>query len=255
MRPHAAPPAATEPCRRSRRACSTRSSPRTAVSPRCARGSPRTASRSIASRDVTVRADRQQDFDLKVAWSDHATARPGSTPKQLGYLQFFEGLPVARLRLGRTPRARATDEPRDQSAARRRAGRLRCESATTARWRPSCPRSARSAGRPPSRAATPSCASATGSPSARRDPRLHQLPRREHPDVFGGPIPSNEPAALRDLVRWWAVPEPDAMLSGLCALAALGTLKRRRSAAGRRVVRTSSRLRSRTRARSTTPTT
>jgi hypothetical protein len=45
----------------------------------------------VTSRDVTVRADRHQDFELKVAWSDHQTASPGATPKELGYLQFFEG--------------------------------------------------------------------------------------------------------------------------------------------------------------------
>ena len=47
-------------------------------------------------------------------------------------------------------------------------------------------------------------------------------------DVFGGPIPSNEPAALRELVRWWmTVPEPGSLASGLFALIALATLRRR----------------------------
>jgi hypothetical protein len=49
-------------------------------------------------------------------------------------------------------------------------------------------------------------------------------------DVFGGPIPSNEPAALRELLRWWAAPEPDAAASGFGALAALYLLRLRRRA-------------------------
>ena len=44
----------------------------------------------ISSRDVTVRADRQQDYNLAIAWSDHRTAEPASTPKQLGWLQVVE---------------------------------------------------------------------------------------------------------------------------------------------------------------------
>jgi len=45
-------------------------------------------------------------------------------------------------------------------------------------------------------------------------------------DVFGGPIPQNEPAALRELVRWWAAPEADAIGAGIVALLALGGLRR-----------------------------
>src|SRR5690606_2129399 len=48
----------------------------------------------VVSRDVTVRADRQQAFNLKVAWSDHQTAGPESTPDELGWMQFFEGQQV-----------------------------------------------------------------------------------------------------------------------------------------------------------------
>ena len=48
-------------------------------------------------------------------------------------------------------------------------------------------------------------------------------------DVFGGPIPSNEPAALRELVKWWAAPEPGSTALSLGALAALVALHRRRT--------------------------
>ena len=45
----------------------------------------------IVSRDVTVRADKQQDYNLKVAWSDHESVEENETPKEIGYMQFFEG--------------------------------------------------------------------------------------------------------------------------------------------------------------------
>jgi hypothetical protein len=48
-------------------------------------------------------------------------------------------------------------------------------------------------------------------------------------DVFGVPIPSNPPAALRELVAWWRdevlpVPEPGALGGAVVALAALLSL-------------------------------
>jgi hypothetical protein len=47
-------------------------------------------------------------------------------------------------------------------------------------------------------------------------------------DVFGGPIPQNEPAALRELARWWmTAPEPDSLAAGLCSFAVLCALRRR----------------------------
>ncbi|MBL8695236.1 MAG: hypothetical protein JNJ88_14175 [Planctomycetes bacterium] len=45
----------------------------------------------VISRDVTRRADKQQDFNLKIAGSSTQTAMPGSTPVEIGFLQFFQG--------------------------------------------------------------------------------------------------------------------------------------------------------------------
>ncbi len=45
----------------------------------------------LVSRDVTQRADKQQYFNLRVSWSGHQTAEPGSTPIDLAYMQFIEG--------------------------------------------------------------------------------------------------------------------------------------------------------------------
>src|SRR6185436_5339012 len=45
----------------------------------------------IVSRNVTRRGDRQQDFNLAIAGGGTSTALPGSTPVQIGFLQFFQG--------------------------------------------------------------------------------------------------------------------------------------------------------------------
>jgi hypothetical protein len=45
----------------------------------------------IVSRNVTRRADRQQDFNLKIAGSSTQTAMPGTTPVEIAFLQLFQG--------------------------------------------------------------------------------------------------------------------------------------------------------------------
>lgn len=60
----------------------------------------------IVSRDVTRRADRQQDVNLRIAGGTEQTADPGTTPVDLAYLQFFQGDLVrgyANNRAGRRP--------------------------------------------------------------------------------------------------------------------------------------------------------
>ena len=45
----------------------------------------------IVSRDVTRRADRQQDVNLRIAGGTAQTSEPGQTPVDLLYMQFFQG--------------------------------------------------------------------------------------------------------------------------------------------------------------------
>ncbi len=45
----------------------------------------------IVSRDVTRRADRQQDVNLRIAGGTAQTSEPGKTPVDLLYMQFFQG--------------------------------------------------------------------------------------------------------------------------------------------------------------------
>src|SRR5262249_19103772 len=45
----------------------------------------------VVSRNVTRRADKQQDFNLRIAGGGTSTATPGSTPIDIAFLQFFQG--------------------------------------------------------------------------------------------------------------------------------------------------------------------
>jgi hypothetical protein len=43
----------------------------------------------VVTRDTTVRADEQQPYNLKVAWSAHQNTEVGQTPTEVGYLQYL----------------------------------------------------------------------------------------------------------------------------------------------------------------------
>lgn len=45
----------------------------------------------IVSRDVTRRADKQQEYSLKVKWSTHVSTDGSTTPFELAWFQMFEG--------------------------------------------------------------------------------------------------------------------------------------------------------------------
>ena len=182
----------------------------------------------VTSRDVTVRADRQQDFNLKVAWSEHQTAAPASTPKQLGYLQFFEGLQLRGFNgNGRRVLARPLGTSINPALDGAPTGSVRIgDDGSMAAFVPA------------SRALTWQLTEPDGDAVVRERYWLTFQPGEiractnchgvNTTDVFGGPIPSNEPEALRELVRWWAAPEPDAVASGSCVVMALSMLRRRR---------------------------
>jgi hypothetical protein len=147
----------------------------------------------ITSRDVTVRADRQQDFDLKIAWSAHQTATPGSTPKEIGWLQLFEGRQLRGFdwdgrRVLARPIASALNppEPAAPSGAVKLGDDGSMAAFVPARRAPQLAddRSRRNAG---------GARALLADVPAGRDPRLHQLPRREHARRVRRPDPV-EPA-------------------------------------------------------------
>jgi hypothetical protein len=183
----------------------------------------------ITSRDVTVRADRQQDFNLKIAWSDHTTAAPGSTPKQLGYLQLFEGQQLRGFQsfAGRRVLARPIPAAMNPIVAGAPSGAVKLGADGSM-----------AAFVPAGRALSWQTTETNGAAAVRERYWITFQPGEiractnchgvNTADVFGGPIPQNEPAALRELARWWiTVPEPDSLAAGLGAFAALHALRRR----------------------------
>lgn len=185
----------------------------------------------LSSRDVTVRADRQQDFDLAIAWSGHQTATPGSTPKALAWLQLFEGRQLRGFEGGAGRRVLARPlEPSwnpPEPAAPPGGVRLGDDGSMAAIV-------------PARRALTWQTTEIDGTPAVRERYWLTLQPGEIRActnchgvnthDVFGGPIPQNEPEALRALAAWWrdelAVPEPGAALSAAAAIGALAALAR-----------------------------
>lgn len=187
----------------------------------------------VVSRDVTSRADRQQDFNLKVAGSDHQTAEPGSTPTEISHLQFFEAQQLRGFEWpGRRVLARPMRGDLNPTASGSPPGAVHiADDGSIAAFVP--------AGRALSwQSVTPD-----GTPVVRERYWLTLQPGEirvcgnchgiNTNDVFGAPPPDNEPLALRELMQWWNVPEPDTLASTLVAVASLGLMKRRRERDGR----------------------
>ena len=118
----------------------------------------------IVSRNVTRRADRQQDFNLAIAGGGTSTALPGSTPVQIAFLQFFQGDLIRGYSNFHGGRRVLAKEMHDGllPASRRSAAEQRAPWRPTAAWPPSSPPAARSVGSSRRRPAIPSCANVTG---------------------------------------------------------------------------------------------
>jgi Hydrazine synthase alpha subunit middle domain len=182
----------------------------------------------VVSRDVTVRADRQQDFNLKIAGSDHQTAAPGATPKEIAHMQFFEGRQLRGFRwAGRRVLARPMSNAPNPSVPGAPPGAVRVAADGSM-----------AAFVPAGRALSWQSTEPDGTPVVRERYWLTFQPGEirvcgnchglNTADVFGGPAPDNEPQALRELVQWWqTVPEPGTLASALGALAALALLRAR----------------------------
>ncbi len=163
----------------------------------------------IVSRDVTMRADEQQDINLKVAWSDHVSAEEGSTPKEIGYMQFFEGKQLrGYTRPGRRVLARpmdSFDNPTDAGAPESSV-RLGDDGSMAAFV-------------PAGRALSWQTTEADGTPAVRERYWLtfkageirtcNNCHGINTSDVFGRPTPTNEPEALRSLLQWWLANEAE----------------------------------------------
>lgn len=160
----------------------------------------------VVSRDVTRRADRQQDFNLAVEGGGVETALPGTTPVEIAYLQFFQADQLrgyATFRSGRRP-----------IAALLRDGLLpELPDAPPASVRIAADGSV-AAFVPASRALTWQLVASDGQAVVRERywvsfaagevrvcANCHGINRGDV--VFAEPEPTNPPQALRDLLGWW----------------------------------------------------
>ena len=160
----------------------------------------------IVSRNVTRRADRQQDFNLKIAGSQTQTAVPGATPIEIAFLQLFQGDLIrgySQFHGGRRPLAQLLRDgllaPLD--GAPPSSVRLAADGSLAALV-------------PAGRALTWQLLAADGAPVVRERywvtlgagemrvcTNCHGVNRGDV--VLGAPPPSNPPEALRELARWW----------------------------------------------------
>lgn len=158
----------------------------------------------VVSRDVTIRADKQQDYNLKVAWSDHENAEDGETPKEIGWMQFFAGNQVRGydIRQGRRVLAQPmTDDLNpDVSAAPEGAVRIGDDGSMAAFV-------------PAKRAMSWQLTEEDGTPSIRERYWVTFQPGEirscknchgiNQKDVLGNDGPTNEPEAFKELLQWW----------------------------------------------------
>ena len=157
----------------------------------------------LVCRDVTVRGDEQQDISLKVAWSEHETSEAGSTPKEVAWLQFFEGQQLRGYRSeGRRVIARTMDDAVNPVEAGAPEGAVKLgDDGSMAAFVPA------------RRAFSWQTTEIDGTPAVRERfwltfqpgeirscTNCHGLNKQ---DVFGGPVPDNPPQALTNLMQWW----------------------------------------------------
>ncbi len=157
----------------------------------------------VVSRDVTIRGDEQQDVDLKIAGSDHQTAGEGATPKEIAWMQFFEGKQLRGYRFeGRRIIARALENNPNPPVPQAPEGsvRLGADGSMAALV-------------PAGRALSWQMTEEDGTATVRERMWLTFQPGEiractnchglNNTDVFGGSLPQNEPQALKDLLGWW----------------------------------------------------
>jgi hypothetical protein len=160
----------------------------------------------VVSRNVTRRADKQQDFNLKVAGSTTQTAEPGATPSEVAYLQFFEGKATRGYDVRASGR-RLLAQPMDTGLVPTIQG---APSGSVRIGRDG----SMAAFLPASRALTWQLTKTDGTPVVRERlwvtfgrgemrscTNCHGVNRTDV--VLGLPAPTNPPEALRELARWY----------------------------------------------------
>jgi len=157
----------------------------------------------VIARDVTMRADDQQDINLKVADSDHQHAEAGSTPKEIKWLQFFSGQQVRGYRWnGRRVLGRVIEDHLNPPSPNAPEGAVKiAEDGSAAAFVPAQRAMAWQTTEPDGTPAVRERLWITFKPGEIRTcTNCHGI---NTTDVFGNPPPTNSPQALIDLLDWW----------------------------------------------------
>jgi uncharacterized protein (TIGR03437 family) len=175
----------------------------------------------VVSRDVTRRADKQQDFNLKIFGSSKQTAEAGAVPVEVAYMQFFQGDLIRGYSNfgpgGRRPLAQVMHDGLTTNIAGAPAGSVQLGSDGSM-----------AALVPARRALSWQMTKANGEPVVRERYWMTFAPgeMRSCANCHGvtptdvvlkQTIPTNPPQALRDLARWMKTSYPKAGVSGHAA--------------------------------------
>ncbi|MDX2176023.1 MAG: hypothetical protein SF028_06085 [Candidatus Sumerlaeia bacterium] len=164
----------------------------------------------ITARDVTVRGDKQQPYNLRVSWSGHETTEAGEEPEEISYLQllsaqyvrgYADNINHSTVRPGRRALARFHDEganPDPGGSAPSGAVKIADDGSAAAFV-------------PAGRAMTWQTVGPDGTPVVRERYWLTMAAGEVRSctnchganttDVFGNPPPANEPLAFRQLLQ------------------------------------------------------
>lgn len=170
----------------------------------------------VVSRDVTVRADKQQDYRLKVFGSDHETTDGQEPSKEVAWMQFMEGLQIRGYDIRQGRRVLAAPMPDDlnpdESQAPEGAVRIGDDGSMAAFV-------------PARRALSWQLTEHDGTPSIRERYWITFQPGEmrsctnchglNNNDVFDNPGPTNDPEAFIDLLRWWKNQQPSKVDSSI----------------------------------------
>ncbi|MBI3654272.1 MAG: hypothetical protein HY231_24860 [Acidobacteria bacterium] len=160
----------------------------------------------VVSRNVTRRADKQQDFNLRIAGGGVSTVTPGATPVDVAFMQFLQGDLIrgySQYHSGRRPIAQPMHDGNNPAVANAPPGSvaLGADGSMAALV-------------PARRALTWQMTTTSGNPVVRERYWLTFAPGEMRTctnchginttdAVLNQPPPTNPPQALRDLARWY----------------------------------------------------
>jgi hypothetical protein len=161
----------------------------------------------VVSRNVTRRADKQQDFNLKIHGSSTQTAEPGAVPIEVAFLQFFQADLIrgySRFHGGRRPIAQPMHDVENPPLASAPQGSVALAAdGSVAAFVPARRAMTWQLVGPAGEAVVRERYWVTFAPGEIRVcTNCHGINRGDV--VLRQPAPTNPPEALSDLLRWWS---------------------------------------------------